>query len=93
MHGAPGLLLQQVLEPGNEVLVAFGIVRFIAQDNVALPVKADAIRWIGQVFRGQPEVERVFGHQVERPPGGQHWGPAFNVSASSLPTKEMCPIG
>ena len=72
MHGAPGLL-HQMLASGDEALVTLCIVRRVGEHDAALPVKADAILRRRQILRSEPEVERVPGHQVERPPRRQGW--------------------
>ena len=47
--------------------MTFFVVRLVLQNDLALAVDRDAIVRIGQIFRGEPEIERMFAHQIERP--------------------------
>src|SRR5207249_6885022 len=61
------LLLHQALELGGETPVTLLVVGPVGEHDVALPVERHAIVRIGQVLRGEPEVERVPRHEIERP--------------------------
>ena len=73
--------------------MALVVVRRVAQLDVAVAVERDAVLGVGQIFGRQPEVERVLRHQIEREPRRIGGAPADSATPSSLPTKEMCPIG
>ena len=74
-------VLQQALELGLKPAVALKIARRVAQHDPTLPCEGDPVFRIRQVFRRQPEIERVLGHQLEREsghdfgrPGGKNVG-------------------
>src|SRR6185503_11083437 len=73
MLRAVRLLLHEVFELLDQPFVAFLVVWRIAQLYVSFAIEGDAVLWIGQVFRREPEVERVFRHQVERESGRERW--------------------
>src|SRR3989442_1706485 len=59
------LRLHQALELGGETSVALLVVGPIREHDVALTVEGHAVVRIGQVLGGEPEVERVPGHEIE----------------------------
>ena len=64
---ALSLLLHEILQLLNEAFVSFFIVGFVLQDNVAVAVDGYAVFRIGQILRSEPEIERVFAHELKRP--------------------------
>ena len=77
VHAAPRLLLHQALELLDEAPMAFLVIGPVGEDDVAVPVQAHSVLRVGQIFRGEPEVERVPAHEVERPAGGDGRGPGL----------------
>src|SRR5262245_46263456 len=67
VHATLGLLLHQALESVDQPPVPLFVVRAVRENDVALWVKRDAIVRIGQILGGEPEVERVSGHELECP--------------------------
>jgi len=93
VDAAPGLPCHQPLQRLDEALVPRLVVWLVGKDSAAIPVQGNPVVRIRQVLGCQPEVERVTGHQVERPPRRDRGGaPARSEWASSFPTKEMWPI-
>ena len=45
--------------------MGFEVIRRVGQNDLAVTADGDPIVRIGKIFRGEPEVERVFGHQVQ----------------------------
>src|SRR3954447_13236467 len=62
---------EEVLELCQELPVRSGVVVGLGEVDVPLAVDRDAVARVGQVFGGQPEVERVLGDVVEREPRRQ----------------------
>src|SRR2546422_5843303 len=62
-----GLLLHQALELLDQALVALLIVRLVGEDDVAGPVEGDTVIRVREILGGEPEVQRVLGHELERP--------------------------
>src|SRR5437867_12749826 len=58
---------EQVLDLGLEPLVPLFVVGRIRKPRLPAALHGHAVRRIRQVFRGEPEVERVLRHLVERP--------------------------
>ena len=48
---------------------------------------------IGQIFRGHPEIERMFRQDIQREGRRKGGAPVLSISRSCLPIIEMCPIG
>ena len=91
---ALSLIVHQVFEFVLQPFVSLEIIRRVRQHDVAVLVERHAIFRPRQVFGSQPEVQRVLCHLVEmRIRGAIAGAPAERVTPSSLPTKEMCPIG
>ena len=67
VNGTGALLLHEAFQFGNEPLVPLAVVRSICQDDSAVPVERDPIVRVGQVFRGEPKIQRVLAHQIESP--------------------------
>ena len=75
VNGAlPLFVFQQVFEFGDETLVRFLVVGFVRQHDVAIAVERHSIIGVRQIFRGQPEIERVLRHQIEREARGEFRG-------------------
>ena len=58
----------RLLQLRNQALVAFVVVGLVAENDVAVAIESDAILRVWQVFRGEPEIQRMVGHQIESPP-------------------------
>ena len=61
---AMGLPLHQLLELGDQALVAFAVVRRVTQNDSAVLVEGDPVIRIGEVFRCEPEIQLMLRHQV-----------------------------
>src|SRR3989475_340849 len=67
MDATLGLLLHQILELLGQASVPLLVVRLVAEDDVAGPVEGDAVVRVREILGGEPEVQRVLGHELERP--------------------------
>ena len=74
VHAAPRLLLHQAFELLDEAPMAFLVIGPIGEHDVAVPVQAHSVLRVGQIFRGEPEVEGMPAHEVERPAGSDGRG-------------------
>ena len=45
----------------------FFVVRLVLQDKLAVAIDRNPIVRVGQVFRSEPEIERMLAHQIECP--------------------------
>src|SRR5439155_4906432 len=62
-------MLEQTLELCLQALVSFFVVRFVAELDLTLAGDRHPVVRIGQIFRCHPEVQRVFGHEIQ----GEAW--------------------
>jgi hypothetical protein len=69
MHRALGLRLHELLNLGGESLVPLLVVGPVAEHDLAVPIHRHPVLRVGQVFGGEPEIQRVLAHQVEGPSG------------------------
>ena len=51
----------------DQPLVAFLVVWLVLQNDLAVAVERDPIVRVGQILGGEPEIERMFAHQIQRP--------------------------
>ena len=58
-------LFHYLLQLRLQTLVRFQIVGRITQNNFSVAIDADAVVRVRQIFRSQPEIERVLGHQFQ----------------------------
>src|SRR5213592_4180943 len=58
--------IHQALELRDQALVAFLVVRLVVQHDLLILRNRDPVVGVGQIFRSEPKVERVFRDQVER---------------------------
>ena len=68
MHAALPLLLHQALQRGDQAIMALLVVRLVGEDDRAVAIERHPVVRIRQILRGQPKVQRVLGHHVEREP-------------------------
>ena len=45
----------------------FFVIRLVLQNDLAVAIDRDPIVRVGQIFGRQPEIERMFAHQIECP--------------------------
>ena len=45
----------------------FFVVRLVLQDDLAVAIDRNPIVRVGQIFGSEPEIERMFAHQIECP--------------------------
>ena len=65
----------------------FFVVRLVLQDDLAVAIDRDAIVRVGQIFGREPEIERMFAHQIECPFRRDFWRAGFERVAVELADK------
>ena len=73
VNAAFGLLLHELFELGKQTAVRLFVVRGVLQNDFPVAVNGDAIVWVRQIFRGDPEAEGVLGHEVQGPTRSNGW--------------------
>ena len=68
------MIVKEVFEFLCEACVRLLVVGYVCQDDVALRVQGDAVIGIGEVFRCEPEIERVLRHLLKGPSGRRDGG-------------------
>src|SRR5271165_7625510 len=75
VNAAFGLLLHEFFELGKQTAVRLFVVRCVLQNDFPVAVNGDAIVWVRQIFRGDPEAEGMLGHEVQSPTWSNGWSP------------------
>src|SRR6266436_8657180 len=67
MNVALGLLLHQAFELGDQPLMPLVIIDFVFENYFPFTIYGHAVVRIGQVFRREPEIERMRCHEIQCP--------------------------
>src|SRR6266702_7241600 len=73
VNAAFGLLLHEIFELGKQTAMRLFVVRGVLQNDFPVAVNGDAIVWVRQIFRGDPEAEGVLSHEVQGPTRSNGW--------------------
>ena len=60
-------LLQCFLQLGLQTIVTFDVVQLVADFDFVFTIHGHTIFRVRQIFGGEPEIQRVFRHQIQRP--------------------------
>ena len=71
--------------------MCFKVVRGVSQNDLPVAPNGDAIVRIRKVFRCEPKVERVLGHQLQSEIRGDRWRARFQCDCVQLPDERDVP--